>query len=103
MAPSPTPPPVLRALAGVGADLRSWRLLSRLTAVEVADRAGLHPNTVLRLEAGGGATLENVLRVARALGILETVVKAFDPYETDLGRMRADERLPSRVRHRRAS
>jgi hypothetical protein len=36
--------------------------------------------------------------VARALGVLDRVVGAFDPYETDLGRARADEVLPKRVR-----
>jgi hypothetical protein len=42
--------------------------------------------------------LEAFLGVARALGILEAIVTATDPYETDLGRARADEVLPKRVR-----
>ena len=98
MASSPTPPPVRRAMIRVGSDLSSWRKLRALTAAEVGDRAGVSTNTVLRLEAGKGATLENVLRIARALGVLEQITAAFDPYTTDLGRMRADERLPVRVR-----
>jgi hypothetical protein len=38
------------------------------------------------------------LNVARALGILERLVTAVDPYETPFGRARADEALPKRVR-----
>ena len=47
---------------------------------------------------GKRATLENVLRVARALGVLDVIAEALDPYNSDVGRMRADELLPIRVR-----
>jgi transcriptional regulator with XRE-family HTH domain len=76
-----------------------WRKLRGLTQVQLADRAGVSPNTLRRLERGdGGITLENVLRILRALGVLESVPRALDPYETDLGRLRSEERLPQRVR-----
>ncbi len=101
MASSRTPAPVSRSLRKLGDDISTWRKLRRLTAAEVADRAGIGVNTVLRLENGDGATLENVLRVARALGVLEALTDALDPYATDVGRLRADESLPARVRHRR--
>ena len=39
-----------------------------------------------------------VLRVARALGILETITKALDPLDTDLGRARAGQLERKRVR-----
>ena len=103
MAISKTPLPVVRAVREIGEDLATWRRLRRLTAAEVADRAGLGVNTVKRLENGHGATLENTLRVARALGVLELIAKSVDPYSTDVGRVRADEALPDRVRRRRTS
>jgi len=87
----------------VGEHLATWRRLRDLTAAEVADRAGVGVSTVLRLERGQGATLENLLRVARALGVLDSLATALDPYTTDVGRLRADEALPQRVRHRRAT
>lgn len=102
MAAGRTPAAVTRSLRRLGEDLTSWRKLRDLTAAEVADRAGVGVNTVLRLEKGNGATLENVLRIARALGVLDALATALDPYATDLGRLRADETLPRRVRHRRA-
>jgi transcriptional regulator with XRE-family HTH domain len=97
----PTPAPVTRGIRTIGEDLATWRKLRRLTAAEVADRAGIGVSTVLRLESGSGATLENTLRVARALGVLDLLTKALDPYSTDVGRLRADEELPRRVRRAR--
>jgi hypothetical protein len=52
------------------------------------------------LENGAGATLENTLRVVRALGVLDVLVSALDPYRSDVGRLRSAEALPQRVRHR---
>jgi transcriptional regulator with XRE-family HTH domain len=96
-----TPVAVTRALREIGDDFVTWRKLRRLTMAEVAERAGLGVNTVQRLEKGEGSTLENVLRVARALGVLEALTASLDPYQTDLGRLRSDEALPERIRHRR--
>jgi len=94
----PKPRRIRRALVQIGEDLRTWRLLQRLTVEQVADRAGVARSTVLRLEAGDGANLGTTLRVARALGVLDQLVASLDPYESDVGRLRADEALPERVR-----
>jgi transcriptional regulator with XRE-family HTH domain len=102
MATGLTPAAVTRSLGVIGDHLTTWRKLRRLTAAEVADRAGIGVNTVLRLEKGEGATLENTLRVARALGLLKLITDSLDPYASDVGRMRADEALPKRVRRRGA-
>jgi transcriptional regulator with XRE-family HTH domain len=73
--------------------------LRGLTQAQVADRAGVSVNTVRRLEGGdGGLALENFLRILRAVGVLDSLPRALDPYETDVGRMRSEERLPQRVR-----
>ncbi len=85
----------------LGEDLATWRRLRRLTVAQVADRAGISRYTVMRLENGAGATTENLLRVARALGVLELLVVALDPYGTDVGRLRSEEALPERVRPRK--
>lgn len=95
-----TPAAVSRALRQLGDDITTWRKLRHLTRQEVAERAGVGLQTVRRLEVGEGATLENLLRVARALGVLDQVAGSIDPYATDVGRLRADEALPIRVRHR---
>lgn len=103
MSASRTPVAVSRSLRKLGDDLRTWRKLRQLTAEEVADRAGVGRSTVLRLESGDGSTLENLLRVARALGVLDELTNALDPYATDVERLRAQEQLPERVRRPRQS
>src|ERR1700729_789463 len=98
--PVPTRSEVCRANGQrrIGEDLATWRRLRRLTAAQVGDRAGISRYPVMRLENGAGATMENLLRVARALGVLDQLVEAVDPYQTDVGRLRSQEALPQRVR-----
>lgn len=98
----PMPSPVRRSLRQIAENLATWRKLRGLTQAQLADRAGVHRDTIGRLERGdGGVSLENVLRVLRGLGILDGVTRALDPYESDIGRLRADEQLPQRVRPKR--
>lgn len=95
----PTPAKVERAARDLGEHLRAWRKLQRLTIEDVAQRAGVNRNTVSRLERGDRAVgLGVLLGVARALGRLDALIDALDPYETDFGRARADQALPERVR-----
>ena len=94
----PTPVPIRRALRDAGQHLSDWRRLQGLTVEQVADRAGVGVATLYRIESGNGASFENILRVARALGVLDRVISALDPSETDIGRMRALESLPKRIR-----
>jgi transcriptional regulator with XRE-family HTH domain len=98
MAVSKTPIAVANGMRRVGEDLATWRRLRRLTASQVADRAGVSRHSVMRLENGEGASMEITLRVARALGVLDLLVTALDPYATDEGRLRSHEVLPERVR-----
>jgi transcriptional regulator with XRE-family HTH domain len=94
-----TPLSVARSLRVLGTHLSTWRKLNRLTAAQVAERAGISRDTLRAIEQGRGtASTENLLRVLRTLGIMEAVVQSADPYETDVGRLRRDEVLPKRVR-----
>ena len=96
-----TPLPVRRALRELADDVAAWRKLRGLTQAQLADRSGVSRDTIARLEGGdGGVSIENLLRALRALGILDDLPRALDPYETDLGRLRSEERLPQRVRPR---
>src|SRR5580700_5554489 len=96
---SVTPLAVNRALRALGTHVANWRKLQRLTAAQVAERAGISRDTLRAIEQGKGtASTENLFRVLRIVGILDNVVAAADPYQTDVGRLRADEILPRRVR-----
>jgi transposase len=79
---TPTPPPVRRAAREIGEHFVAWRKLRGLTIEQVADRAGVSVNTVRRLDR---------------------LVAATDPLSTDVGRLRAGEQLPQRVRHPKVS
>lgn len=95
----PSPPRTIRAATTIGTYVVNWRKLRGLTAQQVSERAGISRPTLRKVETGDPTvTLETFLNVLRALGRLEAVVQALDPYETELGRARADQRLPIRVR-----
>lgn len=95
----PLPPAIRRANRQLAADLKTWRKLRGLTQTQLADRAGISRAALSRLEHGEeGVSLESFMRVLRALGILETLTRALDPYESDVGRLRSDEELPKRIR-----
>lgn len=88
-----------QAALTLGEHLRTWRKLQKLTAAQVAERAGVNRDTLGRLERGETTVgMDVLLNVARALGVLDALVGALDPYETPLGRARADQALPRRVR-----
>jgi transcriptional regulator with XRE-family HTH domain len=90
---------VARSLRVLGTHASTWRKLNRLTAAQVAERSGISRDTLRAIEQGKGtASMENLFRVLRTIGIMDAVVKAADPYETDVGRLRMDEILPKRVR-----
>ncbi|MGH9072713.1 MAG: helix-turn-helix domain-containing protein [Acidimicrobiales bacterium] len=97
--PSRTPIAVERSLRTFGQHVAAWRKLQRVTAAQLAERAGITRDTLRSIEQGKGtASSENLLRVLRALGVMEAVVAAADPYTTDVGKLRVDEQLPQRVR-----
>ncbi|WP_263732272.1 helix-turn-helix domain-containing protein [Cellulomonas sp. SG140] len=95
-----SPIAVMRAMNEIGQSIGTWRRLRELTVAEAADRAGVSVSTLQRLEHGQGGTVENLLRVARALGILDQVIASVDPMSTDVGRLRAGQALPARVRRK---
>ena len=97
--PQDHPAAVLRAAREVGLDFTGWRKILGLTAAQVADRADITRDTLRKLEHGDpGVSFHVVLRVARALGLLDTLTHWLDPLDTDLGRARASQLERKRVR-----
>jgi len=95
----PTSIQTRRAGVELGEHLSTWRKLQGLTAQQVAERAGITRQTLARLERGElSVGMDVFLNVTRALGQLDRVVASMDPYDTPVGRARADEALPQRVR-----
>lgn len=83
----------------IGENIATWRKLYGFTSQGLADKAAVSRATISRLENGDPTvSFETFLNACRALSTLDAVVGATDPYETDLGRIRADQTLPQRVR-----
>ena len=93
-----TPIPVSRAMHTIAANLDLARRQQRITLDLLAERANLSVPTVRRLLNEGAGTFENFLRVARILGLLQVVEDATDPLNTPIGRARAEQDVPKRVR-----
>ena len=93
-----TPIPVARAMRNIAENLDLARRQQRITLDLLAERANLSVPTVRRLLNEGAGSFENFLRVARILGVLQSVEDATDPLNTPIGRARAEQDVPKRVR-----
>ena len=80
------PRAVQAAMEQMGDNLRMWRVLNNQSQEALAHRAGVSLSTLRRLEQGQGATLENLLRVARTVPVMEEIVTSTDPFQYDRGR-----------------
>jgi transcriptional regulator with XRE-family HTH domain len=69
-----------------GRNIMLWRKLRGVSAVDLADRAGIHRGTLKAIESGAGSPrLENVFAVMNALGIAGEVVGGASPESTEEG------------------
>ena len=95
----PTPPMLMITATQWGEHLATWRKLLDLTSQDVAERAGVHRQTVSKIENGDlSVRYEDFMRVARAVGLLEKITEALDPMETEFGKVRAEAALKKRIR-----
>jgi transcriptional regulator with XRE-family HTH domain len=66
----PTPLTGRRQLEALGARLRAARLRREMSQAALAEKVGVHVQTILKLESGNPATsLATMLRVLKALGM----------------------------------
>ena len=95
----PAPPSLMLTASQWGQHFATWRKLLDLTSQDVAERAGIHRQTVSKIENGDPRVrYEDFIRVARAIGLLERITDAIDPMETEFGKVRAEVALKKRVR-----
>jgi transcriptional regulator with XRE-family HTH domain len=92
-------------LAALGERARQLRLLRELRQDELASRAGVGVATVHRFEKTGTAALENVLRIAAALGAEDGFERLFEapPYASIDDALARTEKPKRRNARRRAA
>jgi transcriptional regulator with XRE-family HTH domain len=93
-------------LKELGRRAKQLRVLRNLQQAELASRAGLTRGTVARFENSGRASIENVLRIATALGAEDPFGRLFEPpkyrsIDDALARPASAERQRVRRRERR--
>ncbi len=88
-----------RQFTEFGEYIRGWRMVLGLTAQQVCERADISRVTLRKIESGDPSiSFRSVGQVLRALGLLDQVVKAVDPLESEIGRLRADRLMKRRAR-----
>ena len=89
-------------LSEIGERISRQRLNRNITQTDLSLQAGVARIVVQRLEGGRGCTLENLIRIARVLGILEQLdaflqVPELSPLQ--LARLKGRERVRAATRH----
>lgn len=88
-----------RVLADLGERLARQRLVRNLTQDDLAREAGVSKRTVIRLESGKSSQMTNLIRVLRALGLLDQLIAVVPmPLPSPLEQLRS-----KRKERRRAS
>ncbi|WP_277599626.1 helix-turn-helix domain-containing protein [Bifidobacterium dolichotidis] len=86
----------------MGKHLSVWRRTQRMTAQEMASRAGVSVATISKLENGDDTvSLRTFLNVCHALGCLDKVEEAVNPLYNDETALRImNSGVKQRIRHK---
>ena len=97
------PPKVRRSLVKFGADIALARKKRHLTGLMMAERLGVARSTYLRVESGDPTVSMGVYAMALfVLGFADPLGELIDARRDDQGLMLDAERLPRRVRVKKA-
>jgi DNA-binding XRE family transcriptional regulator len=97
------PPKLRHSLAKLGADIATARRKRNLTAVMMAERAGVAKTTYLKVEKGNPSSSMGVYAMTLfVLGFGDAFGDLVDPRRDDIGLLLDAERLPKRVRSKKA-
>jgi len=98
------PPKVIRSLTKFGTDIALARKKRNLTTMMMAERLGVAKSTYLRAEKGDPTVSMGVYAMALfVLGFGDALGELVDPRRDDQGLLLDTERLPKRVRVKKAA
>jgi hypothetical protein len=93
------PNPVKQAIKSLGHDLRIARIVRRIPARILAERASVARATIVKIEQGSlGTSIGNIAAVAHSLGLIGKLEKVFDAVNDEVGMSLRTEALPKRIR-----
>ena len=85
-------------LKELGLRIAQARLASQLTQSELAEQSGVSKRTVERIEAGAPAQTDNVVRILRALKLLDNLDKLIPaPEPSPLALLKQQSAMPQRT------
>jgi DNA-binding XRE family transcriptional regulator len=97
------PPAVRRSLGKLGADIATARRKRNLTVEMMAERVGAAKTTYLKVEKGAPSVSMGIYAMALfVLGFGDAIGEFIDPRRDDVGLLLDVDRLPKRVRPKRA-
>jgi len=97
------PPPAISALKKLGNDINSSRRRRRITKEIMSKRTGICINTLTKVEKGNPNTsMAAWVSVLSVLGLLDNLKDICDLKNDEMGIILEDERLPKRVRYKKA-
>jgi DNA-binding XRE family transcriptional regulator len=97
------PPAVRRALVKLGLDVATARRKRNLTAEMMAERVGAAKTTYLKVEKGDPSVSMGIYAMALfVLGFGDAIGEIVDPRRDDVGLLLDVDRLPKRVRPKKA-
>jgi DNA-binding XRE family transcriptional regulator len=97
------PPGVRRALAKLGADISTARRKRNLTIMMMAERVGAAKSTYLKVERGDPSVSMGIYAMALfAIGFGDAIGDIVAPRRDEIGLLLDIERLPKRVRPKKA-
>lgn len=83
--------------ATLGERLKKRRLTLNFTQADLAGKAGIGLSTVARIESGEGGTLDNVIRLAIALGLINEFATLFEAQPDNIHDMIKQQHLRRRA------
>ena len=87
------------AMRRIGLSLKSWRAMGGVTADELAEAIGVSRDTLSRVERGDSSVgVGTVLDVCGEFGLLDKVMGAVDPANSEVGKIGLLHGVPKRVR-----